>query len=180
MKDGRKRPAVFLDRDGTIIEDNGYIDRIEQVEFYPFAVDALKMLHEEFLLFIVTNQSGISLGKISGEAAAEVNAHVASVLRSHGITIQQTFCCVHTRDENCACIKPKPYFINKANRDYGIDIAASYTVGDHPHDVEFGDGAGATGLYVLTGHGRKHADDLPANKQRFDNIMDAAAFITGR
>ncbi len=180
MSGRTKRPALFLDRDGTIIEDRGHIDRIEQVEFYPFAVDALKMLHEKYLLFIVTNQSGISLGEISGEGAAVVNDHVSSVLRSHGITIQQTYCCVHTRDENCPCIKPKPYFIHKADRDYGIDIAASYTIGDHPHDVEFGYAAGAMGLYVLTGHGHKHAGELPPDKHMFDDILQAAVFIRGQ
>jgi len=176
----KPRRAVFLDRDGTLIEDNGYIDRIEDVFIYPFTVDALQLLQKEFLLFIVTNQSGVGLGKISGESAENINQHVRSVLQSHGIKIQRIFCCSHSRDDACECIKPKPYFLLKAMELYNIDIARSYTIGDHPHDVAFGENAGATGLYVLTGHGRKHVEELPPGANIFSNLYDAALWILQR
>jgi len=177
MNFNKKYRAVFLDRDGTIIEDRGHISCTEEVVFYPFSFEALKLLQEKFLLFIVTNQSGISLGKVTREEVDTVNRHIVSALKAHAIAIQQVYCCSHTRSDNCECIKPKPCFINKAVEDYRIDITRSYTIGDHPCDVEFGNNAGATGVFVLTGHGSKHAHELPEPVPCFENLEAAARWI---
>ncbi|MBD3391295.1 MAG: HAD-IIIA family hydrolase [Chitinivibrionales bacterium] len=171
------RPAVFLDRDGTIIEDRGHLGHIGQIELFPFAVEALRMLQEKYLLFIVTNQSGVSLGTITRDAAERVNTHVVRMLLSHGITIQQVYCCFHARHDQCDCIKPRPYFIEKAAGQFSIDIPRSYSIGDHPHDVEFGRAAGATGLYVFTGHGQKHKRELAHGALCFDDLLSAAQWI---
>jgi D-glycero-D-manno-heptose 1,7-bisphosphate phosphatase len=169
--------AIFLDRDGTIIEDRGVISLSDDVEIFPFAIQALRMLQEKYLLFIVTNQSAVGLGKVSKEAVARVNMHVASLFESHGITIQQVYCCAHAKDDNCNCIKPNPYFIREAVREYKVDVSQSYSVGDHPHDVEFGKAAGGNGLYVLTGHGKKHLGAVAPDTLCFENILDAACWI---
>lgn len=135
------------------------------------------MLQNEYLLFIVTNQSGVGLGKISKEAVTKINSHILSCLQSQGITIQQLYCCSHRRDDNCECIKPKPFFIREAQRDYDIDISGSFTIGDHPHDADFGNSAGGTGIYVLTGHGKKHFNELAPHTLCFENLYDAACWI---
>ncbi|MBD3344150.1 MAG: HAD-IIIA family hydrolase [Chitinivibrionales bacterium] len=180
MKQKRINRAVFLDRDGTIIEDRGHLSDKDDVAFFPFAIRALKILQEKFLLFIVTNQSGVSLGKITKESVDTVNTALLTQLQHEGVTIEQLYTCSHARRDNCECMKPKPYFINKAMSEFDLDIAHSYTVGDHPHDVEFGAACGATGIYVLTGHGQKHLEQLPSGAQCFENLLHAAQWIINK
>ena len=174
------RSAVFLDRDGTIIDDVGFISSIDDVVFFPYAVDALKLLQKKHLFFIATNQSCVGLGKVSAKDAATVNDFVLAHLAKNGVRIEALYCCAHKRDDNCDCIKPKSLFPKKAQLQFNLDLSKSYTVGDHPHDVDFGTGVGATGIYLLTGHGQKHHAQMPANAQCFDNLMTAAQWIDTR
>jgi len=168
------RPAVFLDRDGTLIEDRGWLRGPDDVVFYPQTIPALRDLATNFALFIVTNQCGVADGFLHKEEVARVNAHVVATLGAAGIPIVGVYCCPHRRDENCACIKPKPYFLEKAAREHGIDLARSFVIGDHPHDVELAVNAGAQGIYVLTGHGVKHRAELDA---RAIVVADIAAAV---
>ena len=128
--------AVFLDRDGTIIKDNGYIGNLDDIEFYPFTLGALKLLQEEFLLFIVTNQSGIGKGLVREKDVENINDHILSYLRENGITIKELFYCPHKTEDRCNCKKPLPYFIDFAADKYNIDKDKSYVIGDHPSDNE--------------------------------------------
>ncbi len=169
--------AIFLDRDGTIIEDKGHIAAESDIELYPFAIPSLLALQEKYHLFIVTNQSGVSLGRITLAEATYVNNYLLDVLTKSGVVIREFYCCSHKRDDNCLCIKPKPFFINKAREKYELDITGSYTIGDHPHDVAFGKNNGATGLYLLTGHGAKHRADIDASTLCFENLEKAAEWI---
>jgi D-glycero-D-manno-heptose 1,7-bisphosphate phosphatase len=173
----RGQPAIFLDRDGTIIEDRGHLSSFDEVVIFPFTFDALRLLQKNFLLFIVTNQSGVALNKVTMAEVARINNLVMESLKSNGIAIQELYCCSHKRDDNCDCIKPKPHFLRLAEKKYGIDLSKSFTIGDHPHDVAFGLNVGATGLYVLTGHGEKHRNDCPESTKSFSNLMDAARWI---
>jgi len=173
-------PAVFLDRDGTIIEDRGDLSEPSQVVFFSDAVESLRRLSDRFVLFMVTNQSGVAKGTITMEGVDRVNAHVASYLEEHGVQITETYVCPHERASGCHCIKPNPYFLKKAEQDYGIDLARSFAIGDHPHDVEFATRSGATGIYVLSGHGEKHRAELPDGvvvtagiREATDLILDA-------
>lgn len=168
------KSAVFLDRDGTIIEDRGHLHSPEQVSFIPGAVEALQRLQETHLLFIVTHQSGIAKGLITAEQAQSVNDAVVRQLADAKVAITAVYTCPHAREEECACIKPKPYALHKAARDYDVDLSASHVVGDHPHDYELAINAGAHGIYVLTGHGRKHLDELPPGAVVADDIAEAA------
>lgn len=170
-------PAVFLDRDGTIIEDRGHLSDPSQVVFFDDTVAALRCLAEHFMLFMVTNQGGVARGIITLEEANRVNQYVVDQLEKSGITIAATYVCPHWRDENCHCIKPKPHFLRKAEQAFGIDLARSFTVGDHPHDVEFGTGVGATGIFVLTGHGMHHKDELPPGTPVARGIREAVDTI---
>lgn len=159
------KSAIFLDRDGTLIDDRGYLSRIEDAVFYEETVPALLRLHAQFELFIVTNQAGIGLKKITAEDAARVNGHVVETLSRAGIGVREVYVCPHTRDDGCECHKPKTLFLRNAARDYGVSLDRSFVIGDHPADVYLAKGSGATGIYVLSGHGASHRADL---KDRFE------------
>lgn len=172
--------AVFLDRDGTIIEDRGYLSDPAEVVWYEETVSSLFRLSECFHLFMVTNQDGVAKGRISMEAVDRVNAYVASVLERHGAPIAAIYVCPHDQGSGCRCGKPSPYFPLKAERDFRIDLGRSFVVGDHPQDVELAENAGATGIYVLTGHGRKHREEIPGGTIVVDGIGEAAEQILVR
>ena len=172
-----RKKAVFLDRDGTIIQDAGYIDSPGEVEFFSDTFDVLRKLQNSFELFIVTNQSGIAKGLISESGADKVNRFIDSRLRDNGIIIREWYVCPHDNADNCPCKKPKPYFLHKAEKDYNIDLSSSWVIGDHPHDIEFAKNGGASGLYVLTGHGAGHLDELPSDIPVFHNLTGAAGRI---
>jgi len=106
-----------------------------------------------------------------------VNARVLSHLAEHGVTIVAVYVCPHERSDGCCCIKPNPYFLHKAAEDYGVDLQRSFTVGDHPHDVEFARAVGARGIYVRTGHGSKHLADVPPGEIVVSGIGEAADWI---
>lgn len=173
----KKSKAVFLDRDGTVIEDRGHLKVPEQVVFYDFTFKALKLLQKTFMLFIVTNQSGIAKGLLKRKDVEKVNRHVLNVLEQNGIKIKEVYYCPHNREDDCECIKPKPYFLEKAAAKYKIDLDKSYVIGDHPHDVECGLNAGATGIFVLTGHGSKHLDEVKEGWPVAANLLEAAEMI---
>ena len=154
------RPAVFLDRDGTIIEDHGYLRGPDEVVFFPDSIPALLRLQRFALLFIVTHQSGIAKGLVTTEEVLAVNRHVTEYLAEAGVAIRQTYCCPHDRADGCVCAKPNPYHLHQAAGDYNIDLRRSFVFGDHPHDVELARNCGAMGIYLLTGHGQKHRDEL--------------------
>ncbi len=170
-------PGVFLDRDGTIIEDRGHIRDTSDVVLYKGAVQALGKLQEHFRLFIVTNQTGVAKGEITIEDVDRINSYLTSLLAESGIAIVQTYVCPHARGDGCKCIKPKPWFLNKAAKDHGIDLKRSFAIGDHPHDVELAANAGAKGIYLLCGHGRKHRRELDMKVPIVPGIQQAAELI---
>lgn len=176
----RRQPAVFLDRDGTLIEDRGYLSRPEEVAFFPETFLALRKLQRRFLLFIVTNQGGIGEGLISDDAVAGVNQHIVSELAAAGVRIAEVYVCPHRRNEGCRCIKPYPHFLLQAAERHAVDLTSSFTIGDHPYDIELARRAGArAGIYVLTGHGLKHRDELPPATPVAATIGQAAKIIEG-
>ncbi len=172
--------AVFLDRDGTIIEDRGHLDHPSQVTFFPETLDALRRLQAHYLLFIVTNQSGIGEGILRHAEVDEVNAHVVHHLEQAGIEIRGVYVCPHTRFEECDCRKPNPYFLEQAAAEHGLDLRRSYSIGDHPHDAELARNTGGQGVYVLTGHGKKHRSELAGETTVVQGIADAAEWILGQ
>lgn len=171
------RAAVFLDRDGTIIEDHGDLFEPLQVVFFRDTIAALRRLCEHFDLFIVTNQPGVAKGSISLQEVERVNSHVASYLARYGVPIVETYVCPHERAARCHCIKPNPYFLEKAERDFGIDLKRSFVIGDHPHDVELAASVGAIGIYVLSGHGMEHRGEISGDTVVTQGIREAAEYI---
>ena len=171
------RRAVFLDRDGTIIEDRGDLSDPTQVVFFKDTVPALRRLADRFALFIVTNQSGVAKGTITIEDVRRVNDYVEKYVAAEGAPIAATYVCPHQRSSGCQCIKPNPYFLKEAEREFGIDLRRSFVIGDHPHDVEFATRVEATGIYVLSGHGMKHRADIPVQTIVVEGIREATEQI---
>jgi histidinol-phosphate phosphatase family protein len=169
--------AVFLDRDGTLIEDSGYLAHPEEIKYLPGAEEALALLSERFKLFIVTNQPGIARGILTRKQVENVNSAIIRRMASAGARIEEAYYCPHQRSDGCDCIKPRPRFLKLAERTHGIDLKRSFMVGDHPYDVEFAENAGLRGIYVLTGHGRKHLGELPEGVIIAADIKEAAGRI---
>ena len=106
--DPRKRErqsAVFLDRDGTLIEDRGHLRSAADVAFFPDTVASLRLLQQDYLLFIVSNQSGVAEGLLTTEEVEQVNSYVVEQLASAGVAIAEVYWCPHRRSDNCMCIK---------------------------------------------------------------------------
>jgi D-glycero-D-manno-heptose 1,7-bisphosphate phosphatase len=161
------KKAVFLDRDGTIIKDKGYIADIKNVVFYNFTFECLRKIQKKYLLFIVTNQSGISKGLLTVNDLEHIHKHILKQLSENGIEIKEIYSCPHVKEDNCNCRKPNPYFINQAKESYNIDVKNSYVIGDHPSDIGLAINSGAKGIFVLTGHGQKHYNEIDkSNKEQ--------------
>ena len=169
--------ALFLDRDGTLIAERGHLSDPKKVVFFPETAGALYRLRNHFLFFLVTNQGGVAEGKISLQEAGRVNQYVVHWLGESGVTISDVYCCPHSRDDGCECIKPKPHFLQKAAREYGVDLQRSFVIGDHPHDVELAINAGAQGIYVLSGHGKKHRNRLNVPCWIVNNLPEAVDLV---
>ncbi|MEK6646318.1 MAG: HAD family hydrolase [Candidatus Firestonebacteria bacterium] len=152
--------AVFLDRDGTINEDVGDFCSPNKLIFIPGAIEALRILQEKFLLFIITNQSGISKGVFTEKEFIRFNKYFNKLLKKEGVVIKKIYYCSHIKEEKCICRKPSSYFLKQAVQNYNIDLRNSYVIGDHPHDIEMGYNVGVSSIYLLTGHGKKHRQDL--------------------
>lgn len=171
------KAAIFLDRDGTIIKDAGCINNPQDVEFFDESFTALLQLQERFLLFIITNQSGVSKGLTTVDEVKTVNDYVVEILKSKGINIEYVYCCPHSNEDNCICKKPNPYFIQQAEKLFQLDLKNSYIIGDHPSDALCGINAGITPIYLLTGHGEKHSHELNGDIMICENILEAANII---
>lgn len=172
------RPAVFLDRDGTLIEDRGWLRSPADAVLFPDTVPALRKLAEGHELFISTQQSGVARGLLTAEEVAAVNADLVARLAAAEIPIRAVLCCQHGPDGGCDCRKPNPAPLLRAAETFGLDLARSFGVGDHPHDVELARRAGAQGIYVRTGHGEKHRAELPAEVTALvPGIREAAEWI---
>ena len=140
-----KSPALFIDRDGTIIKqiDGYYISSIEQIELIENIFPAILMLQNEgYLLIIVTNQAGINKGILSNEQVDEINQHIIQLLKKQGIDISAVYVCPHKPEEQCKCRKPQPGLLLKAAKEYNIDLENSIIIGDTDKDTEAGLNAG--------------------------------------
>ena len=171
--------AVFLDRDGTIMEDSNYVGDVTRVILIPSAAPALKRLQDAgYKLFIVTNQSGVGRGYFTHEAVESIHAHLDEHFGKVGVHFDRYYVCPHHPEENCDCRKPKPKFLIEAAREYGLDLSRSFMVGDRASDIQAGVNAGAKTILVLTGAGR---ETLAKQEVRPDyvaeDIGEAAAWI---
>ena len=172
-----RRPAVFFDRDGTLIEDVGNLKDISAIQLFPDTLEALRKLMQHYLLFVVTNQAGVADGEIRMEEVERVNRVLDMLFRGNGIQFQAWYVCPHNKTDGCCCRKPHHRFLVEAAEAYGVDLKRSYMLGDHPHDAVTGKALGVTGLYLLTGHGRNHRCELDPDIPVFNCLRDAADWI---
>lgn len=171
-----KQKAVFLDRDGTLIEEVNFLHRVEDLQFFSYTQTAIEKLKENgFLVIIVTNQSGI--GRKIYDAAAMHAIH-DEIQKKLGDKIDAFYFCPHLPDASCACRKPNLGMIENAARDFEIDFENSWMIGDKVIDVETGLGAGIKTALVLTGYGRKAAETLEKKPTIIaENLLEAVSGI---
>ena len=185
---GLRPSAVFLDRDGTLIEEVGYLDRQERIELFPWAVEAIRAFNRANLpVVVVTNQSGIARGFFTEAVVDQVHRRIEEMLRAGGATIDAYYYCPHHRHGSvpqyavaCDCRKPGLGMVERAVREFGVDPAQSFTVGDRWLDVELARASGAKGVLVRTGYGaREERQPQPglAADAVVDNLIEAASWI---
>jgi D-glycero-D-manno-heptose 1,7-bisphosphate phosphatase len=143
------KKAVFLDRDGTLIEDRGYMKATDQIVFLPGVIQALqKLMDMKYELIVVSNQSGIGRGLISEKDVLCINNILSEILQSSGIRISTFYFCPHHPNDNCDCRKPRPGMILRALNERDIDKSQSYMVGDKLSDAAAGIAAGVTPVLI--------------------------------
>jgi D-glycero-D-manno-heptose 1,7-bisphosphate phosphatase len=148
-------PAVFLDRDGTINEEMGYINHLSRFRIFSQAAPAIRRLNEAGLkVVVISNQSGVARGFFPAALLAEVNRRLTGILAAGGARLDGLYLCTHHPEEGCPCRKPKPELILQAARDLDLDLERSYLVGDRYNDIQTAANAGVKGILVLTGYGR--------------------------
>jgi D-glycero-D-manno-heptose 1,7-bisphosphate phosphatase len=183
--------AVFLDRDGTIIEEVGYLDRPERVELFPWTIDAVRVLNRAGLaVVLVSNQSGVARGFFTEHVVDAVHQRMADMLAVGGARIDAYYYCPHHPDgkvpeyaQKCECRKPNRGLVDRATRELGIDPARSFVVGDRWLDVALGRAVGAQSVLVRTGYGASEENKAPAGLAAdavVDNLIAASSWILGR
>ena len=182
------RRAVFLDRDGTLIEERGYIDRLNLLTVFPWTADALRLLKRAgFVTVVITNQSAIARGIIDESFLDTVHREIDARIGRGGGVIDAYYHCPHLADapleryrQACRCRKPGPGMIERACRDLQLDPARSVMIGDRWLDVACGKAAGTRSILVRTGHGAHEADAPPAGigaDAILNNLMEATGWI---
>jgi D,D-heptose 1,7-bisphosphate phosphatase len=183
---GMGKKAVFLDRDGTINEDPGYLSDPSQLKLFEGVPESLGRLKSAgFLLVVVSNQSGVGRGLIQPDVLPKIHEKLNSMLKAQFGVIDEFQLCLHHPDKNCDCRKPKTKLFLDAKHSLGIDISSSYMIGDKVSDIVAGKAAGCKGsILVRTGHGSQSEQMLKSEKIKPDvvtnNLMDAAHWILSR
>ena len=148
-KPPKMMPAIFLDRDGTINWDIGYLSEPEKFELLPNALEGLKKMQDMgFRLVIVTNQGGIGLGYFTKEDFYQVNKKMLTEVSKAGITLDKIYFCPHSKAENCPCRKPEIGLVRQAKEELNIDLANSYFIGDSTIDIEAGANSGMKTILI--------------------------------
>ena len=135
------RPAVFLDRDGTICEEMGYLNHISRLHIFPFAAAAIARLNKAGLpVIVVTNQSGISRQIFPESLVTQIHSRISQELSAAGARVDGYYYCAHTKQDDCNCRKPLPGLLEQAAREHGLRLDRSFVVGDRYGDVELAHG----------------------------------------
>jgi len=147
-------PAVFLDRDGTLAEEVGYLNHVSRFRMFPFAAGAVRRLNEAGLpVIVVTNQSGVGRGYFPESLVHAVHELMKEQLAKAGAGVDAVYYCPHTSSDGCSCRKPRPGMLERAAREHGIDLRRSFVVGDRYDDVHLARNTGARSILVRTGYG---------------------------
>ncbi len=180
------RRAVFLDRDGTLLEEGNYVDRLDRLTFFPYSIDAVRALNAAALaVVVVTNQSGVARGMYGEDFVRESHRYIDEKLRAGGARVDGYYYCPHHPEGSveafrvdCECRKPKPGQLRQAALDLQLDLTRSFLVGDRWKDIEAGEAVGARGILVRTGYGRESAATVQSgNAIIVDNLIQAVTWI---
>ena len=185
MPDRVKRPAVFLDRDGTISEEMGYANHLSRFSIFPYAGAAIRRLNDAgFAVIVVTNQSGAARGFFPESLIQEIHAKMERQLAAEGARIDGIYYCPHIRDDKCECRKPLPGMLQRAAAEHALDLQRSALVSDRYDDISMGHAMGCKAILVLSGYGR---GEYEWNRQKWprqpdhvvENLKEAIDLICG-
>lgn len=187
------RRAIIMDRDGTVCDEVGYVNHVDRVRLLPRSAEAIRRANEAgFQTVVVTNQAGVARGYFAESLVDEVHDRVRELLAAEGARVDGIYYCPHHPDvgaepyrRRCDCRKPRPGMLLRARDEMGIDLEASFMIGDSVRDIEAGRRAGATPLLVLTGYGK---GELAYQSHRWtvrpehvaDDLLDAVTWILAR
>jgi D-glycero-D-manno-heptose 1,7-bisphosphate phosphatase len=183
------RPAVFLDRDGTMVREVGYLGRAEDLHWFPWTVEAIRLLRRAgFLICVTTNQGGIGLGLFSETFLQQLHRTMDAHLARAGAAVDGWFYCPHHPRAviaefaiDCECRKPNPGMIRQAVRQFDIDPSRSFVIGDKQIDVGLAEQAGTRGVLVRTGQGEeelaRRGGMMPGAAHVAANLLEAASWI---
>jgi D-glycero-D-manno-heptose 1,7-bisphosphate phosphatase len=183
------KPAVFIDRDGTILDEMGYVVPGSEIKIYHFSAPAIiKLAQAGFPVVVITNQGGIALGMYDHAFVDRTHASLAETLAKNGAEITAWYYCPHHPEgkvpeftQVCACRKPGTAMLESAARDLDLDLSRSWVVGDQWRDIELARRAGANGILVRTGYGAGLEKEWPSDIARppvvCDDLMAAADHI---
>ncbi len=186
----KKHSAIFLDRDGTLNEEVGYLDDDDKLAIFPEAFEAVRLINQSGMkTVVITNQAGVAKGFFTEDFVRHINGRIQEMLLDQGAVIDRFYYCPHHPTEGvdpyrriCDCRKPEPGLLKQAAADLDIDLARSYMIGDHLRDVETAHRVGAKGILVMTGHGSdqlKTAEVSASNQPDFiaTGILEAVNWI---
>lgn len=187
------RRAIFIDRDGTLSQEIGYVNHASRYRMFPFAVDAIRLINRSgFLAVLVTNQAGVARGYFPEETIGEVHAVVTAALAAGDAHLDAIYYCPHHPSVgeapyrlDCDCRKPRPGLLRRAERELGVDLARSFVVGDRKGDLDLAWSVGATAVMVKTGYGlgelQSHAPRWPRPPDLVaENLLHAVELILTR
>ena len=183
------QPAVFLDRDGTMVHDVGYLSRLEDLQWFPWTIEAVRLLHRAgFLVCVTTNQSGIALGFCTDAFVRRVHEEMSAAIEAAGARIDGWFYCPHHPEAaidalrtECECRKPRPGLVRQAQQRFDIDLSRSFVIGDKAADIGLANAVGARGILVRTGYGEselvRHDGHMPATAHVAADLLGAVTWI---
>lgn len=185
-------PAVFLDRDGTICEEVGYVNHLNRVQIFPWAAEAIRKLNRAGLpVIVVTNQSGVGRGYFTEDLVKRVHTKIALELAGTDARLKAFYYCPHHPTaqleryrEECRCRKPRTGMMEEAAKRFGLDLGKSYVIGDSYRDVQLAFNAGARSILLMTGYGRGEYEYRRKGWPRMpdmiaENLLEAAEKILG-
>ena len=181
-------PAVFLDRDGTLIEDVGYVDRLDRLKLYPWSLESVRLLRRAgYAVVVVTNQAGVARGMVQESTVVEAFEWIQARLAESGERLDGHYYCPHLPDapleayrRECSCHKPLPGMVEEAARDLDLDLSRSVVIGDRWTDVQLASAVGARGVLVETGYGVTQAASPPNGAEAdavVGHLLDAVGWV---
>ena len=185
-----KNRAVFLDRDGTIIEEVGYLSRLSDIRFLDGAAEGIRLFNKaQFKVIVVTNQSGVARGFFSEDFVHKVHQKISDYLNQKGAYIDAWYYCPHHIEGklakysfDCPCRKPSTGMIEKACKEFNIDLKGSFVVGDSEKDIKLALNVGAKPVLVTTGYGKETYEKLDQDIKeklafKVDSLKELASLI---